>query len=103
VDFWLTMSFYFVFGAFAAWVTLKDNGLELALGMHAANNIYASIFANYSKGALQTQAFFTTNELDALYNLIATLLSMLVFYTIFFRPGKTAKKPAAEAVLEQNK
>jgi membrane protease YdiL (CAAX protease family) len=103
VDFWLTMSFYFVFGVFAAWVTLKDNGLELALGMHAANNIYASIFANYSKGALQTQAFFTTNELDALYNLVATLVSMLVFYTIFFRPGKSAKKPAAEAVLEQNK
>ncbi len=92
VDFWLTMSFYFIFGVFAAWVTLKDNGLELALGMHAANNIYACIFANYSKGVLQTPAFFTTNQLDASYNLAATAVSILIFYFVFFQPWKAAKK-----------
>jgi uncharacterized protein len=84
VDFWASMAFYFSFGMFAAWVTLKDNGLELALGMHAANNIYTGIVANYVVSALPTPSVFTIIEMDAIYNLIAPLLGMLAFYFILF-------------------
>ena len=34
---------YFVVGAFLALVTLKDNGAELAIGIHAANNMFAAV------------------------------------------------------------
>src|SRR5688500_4244566 len=39
---------YFVIGFFFTLITLQDNGLELALGMHAANNLFAGLFANYT-------------------------------------------------------
>ncbi len=86
VNFWLVMGFYFLFGFFAAWVTLKDNGLELALGMHAANNIYTSIFANYAHSALPTPALFTVNVLDPVYGLVSPAVAMLVFYLILLAP-----------------
>jgi membrane protease YdiL (CAAX protease family) len=92
VNFWLVMGFYFLFGVFAAWVTLKDNGLELALGMHAANNIYAAIIANYTNSALQTPAMFTVNELDPVYGLISPAVAMVVFYLVLFQPWKQAEK-----------
>jgi membrane protease YdiL (CAAX protease family) len=92
VNFWLVMSFYFLFGVFAAWVTLKDNGLEIALGMHAANNIYAAIIANYTNSALQTPAIFTVNELDPVYGLISPAVAMVVFYLVLFQPWKQVKK-----------
>jgi hypothetical protein len=86
VNFGLVMGFYFLFGFFAAWVTLKDNGLELALGMHAANNIYTSIFANYANSALPTPALFTVNVLDPVYGLVSPAVAMLVFYLILLAP-----------------
>jgi membrane protease YdiL (CAAX protease family) len=75
---------YFAFGFFAAFLTLQDNGMELALGMHAANNLYTSIFANYTVTAIPSPALFTIQTLDATYGLIATVIAMLAFYIIFF-------------------
>jgi membrane protease YdiL (CAAX protease family) len=84
VDVVLLPAFYFAFGAFLAFVSLKDGGLELALGVHAANNVFASIFANYVGSALQTSALFTATELDPVYSLLSTLTAMAVFYICFF-------------------
>lgn len=75
---------YFAFGFFAALITVEDNGMELALGMHASNNLFASIFANYNVSALPSPALFTVQELDAAYGLISTVLAMIVFYLVFF-------------------
>jgi membrane protease YdiL (CAAX protease family) len=89
VNFWLLLIYYFLSGAFMAYITLKDQRLELALGMHAANNIFTAIFANYTISALATPALFTVQELDAVYSLAAYILSIIVFYLVFFRPGRT--------------
>ncbi len=85
VNFGLIMTSYFSIGAFAAYITLRDNGMELALGLHAANNIFASVIANYATSALPTQAIFTVQELDAVYGLVALLVGLAVFYFLFFR------------------
>ncbi len=97
VDAVLLPTFYFGFGAFLAFLSLKDGGLELALGIHAANNLFAAIFANYVGSALQTPAIFTATELDAVYNLIGALLAMAIFYLCFFWAFKSnqADQPAA--------
>lgn len=91
VDILLLPVYYFLFGAFLAFVSLKDNGLELALAIHAANNLFAGLFANYAGSALATPAIFTANELDPVYTLVTTPIAMTVLYFWFFWPvRKTA-------------
>ncbi len=76
---------YFAFGFFACLITLQDNGMELALGMHAANNLFSALFANYTVTALPSPALFTIQTLDPAYGLISTTIGMIIFYLTLFR------------------
>ena len=82
-------------GFFLTLITLRDNGIELALGMHAANNLFAALFANYTVTALPSPSLFTVQTLDPVYSLISLIVGTIVFYLIFFRPtrSETAKLP----------
>jgi membrane protease YdiL (CAAX protease family) len=80
---------YFALGFFFTLITLQDNGMELALGMHAANNLFASLFANYTITSLPSPALFTVQILDPVYGLISVVIGMIVFYVLFFRPTRT--------------
>lgn len=91
-NFSLTALFYFLFGALAAWATLKDNTLEIALGAHAANNLYVGIWVNFEGSALETPAVVMTSHYDALFNLLAFLVGVLIFAVLMF--GVFKKKPA---------
>lgn len=51
---------YFVMGLTLAAVTLKDGRLEAAIGLHAANNLFTGLIANYEASALTTDAIFTS-------------------------------------------
>jgi hypothetical protein len=77
------MIFYVTFGLVLGIISIMDDGLELALGIHAANNIYASIIASYSGGALQTDALFKVSILnvDAMLNgwLIMAAVMLIIF------------------------
>jgi len=76
---------YFAIGFFFALITLQDNGLELVLGMHAANNLFTALFANYTITALPSPALFTVQTLDPIYSLISVVSGMIVCYMIFCR------------------
>ena len=95
---------YFLIGAFAAVITLLDGGLELALGLHAANNLYTALVANYTVSALPSESIFTVNEIDPLYGLISLMAGMLIFYLLVFQifpkdPGVPPSKiPDAETI-----
>ena len=52
------MVFYIGTGFFFGIVTLLDEGTELALGLHAANNIVAAIFVTADWTVFQTDALF---------------------------------------------
>jgi uncharacterized protein len=80
---------YFVFGFFLALITLQDDGMELALGIHAANNLFAAIFANYTITALPSPALFTIQTLDPAYGLISLVIGATVFYILFFYVTRT--------------
>jgi hypothetical protein len=86
---------YFAMGFFLALITLQDHGMELALGMHAANNLFAGLFANYVVTALPSPSLFTVQELDPVYSLVSLVIGMIVFYTVFFRAIRSgiAKPP----------
>ncbi len=88
-------SSYFATGFFLAFITLQDNGIELALGMHAANNLFAALFANYVVTALPSPSLFTVQELDPVYSLVGLIAGLILFYLVFFhltRSG-TARRP----------
>jgi membrane protease YdiL (CAAX protease family) len=87
---------YFAFGFFAALITVQDNGMELALGLHAANNLMV-LFVNYPVSALPSPSVFTVQTLDATYGLISTVAAMYIFYFVFFDMPKRAKVPAESA------
>lgn len=75
---------YFTIGLLLAAVTLRDGRLELAIGVHAANNLLLVLVANYEGSVLETDSIFTARELDPLYTLITLTAGALVFYWLFF-------------------
>ena len=58
------MSYYIGTGLFLGIITLMDDSLELALGIHAATNIYSAVFVTFSSSALQTPALFKMAEVN---------------------------------------
>jgi hypothetical protein len=76
---------YFAIGFFFTLITVQDNGMELALGMHAANNLFAVLFANYKVTALPSPALFTIQTLDPVYGLISLVIGMSIFYVLYIK------------------
>lgn len=79
----LTMSSYFIFGFMACLMVWMDDGLESAIGFHAANNTFAAIFVNYEGSVLPTPSLFmaTPNTvIDVPTTLLATLLIAAILY-----------------------
>lgn len=81
----LMMSYYIGIGFFLGVCTLMDDGLEFALGIHAATNIYGATIVSFSGAALQTPAIFRIQHLDTGLMLIAGLASAILFLIIAAR------------------
>jgi hypothetical protein len=75
---------YFAMGFFLALITLRDQSMELALGMHAANNLFAALFANYTVTSLPSPSLFTVQTLDPVYSLVSLIIGLILFYAAFF-------------------
>ena len=87
--------YYFGFGAFLTWVSLRDGTLELAIGAHAANNLYGAIVLTFEGSALNTPSLFYTDRFVPAYNLIQFVVAAALFYLAVFvlfkrRPKKDA-------------
>lgn len=89
--FYLLAAFYLSFGIFLAFITVKDNSLELALSAHIGNNLFTVLFANYSNSALPAPSVFTTQRIDPIYTLISGLMFFAGFYWFFFIRKKSDK------------
>jgi len=101
----LTLPLYLGIGLLLSWVTLKTGGLEMALGLHVANNLYASMIVTFPSTALVTPALFSIQKYDPVVGLVQQLAVILIYFGIAYlwkRPwlkeGEPA--PAAPASLE---
>lgn len=74
--------YYISAGLMLALVTVWDNRLELAIGIHAAINIYGAIFVGYQGATIQTDAIFKTTQMNPLIAWISLLLSGILFCLI---------------------
>ena len=94
---------YFAMGAFLAYMTLRAGRLELALGVHTANNLFSVLIANTRVSSLPSPSLFTVNVLDPVFSVLASLVSIGLFLWLCFGlfrkkqdslPGQPAVKPS---------
>ncbi len=78
----LTMTYYIGTGLFLGIITLMDDSLELALGIHAATNIYASLFVTFGASSLKTAALFEMKTVDMGEMLVAFFATAIIFMLI---------------------
>lgn len=84
----------FVFGAAMALVTLKDGGIELALGAHAANNVFAFLAVNYDEFLLDTPSVlrFSGPSTATYWDPVLSIVLAAAFYVLAFRVlGRNAR------------
>jgi membrane protease YdiL (CAAX protease family) len=79
----IMMPYYIFFGAFLAVLTLLDEGSELALGIHCANNLFSSLLVTSKNSVLQTDAiFYTAVENPGSEFIVWTILAALCFFIL---------------------
>jgi membrane protease YdiL (CAAX protease family) len=76
---WITMPQYIWFGLFFGVCALMDEGLELAWGVHAINNIFLSVIFTQDSSALQTPALYKITDFDPAIDLLVLFILTLIF------------------------
>ncbi len=96
--FFTVMPQYISFGLLFGLISVLDNGIELAIGAHAANNIFLSIFLTQKASALQTAAMFEQQTVqpwtEFLYLIILSVIfvgALFIIYKWKFRESFTYK------------
>ncbi|MBL7920081.1 MAG: CPBP family intramembrane metalloprotease [Bacteroidia bacterium] len=82
---WVMLPYYSVFGAFLGMLTLLDEGLELALGIHFANNFISSLLVTSPTGVLKTDAIFLVKSDDPGVEFVIFIILALITFFIFWR------------------
>jgi membrane protease YdiL (CAAX protease family) len=93
---------YILFGLIFGIVTLLDDGIEAAIGAHAANNAFLCVMVTNKSSALQTAAVFEQSKIYPSTELLALLVVGAIFifslkaifrwkdFSVIFRPvGKS--------------
>ncbi len=77
---------YFAIGMLLAMVTVRDNGLELAMGIHVINNLSAFLLVTYPLMGLELPAIYThVGELFSIKALFMYLVIAALFYWAIFK------------------
>ena len=83
-DMYLIPLLYLLMGLFLAFITVKSNSLELAIGAHAANNLFAVLIMNYAGSALPAPSIFMADSIDPVASLLSFVLVASAFYWVVF-------------------
>ena len=85
---------YLSMGLLLGWIAWRTAGLEAAMGLHIANNIYASLLVTFPDSAIPSPALFAMHSFDPLLSLIV-LWGMAALYLLAFA-WLDRRAPAAE-------
>jgi len=77
----LMFGYYFVTALFLGFITVLDQGLEQAIGIHAATNVFGALLVGYEGSVLQTDSLWLTKDPDGK---VMALLSILVIVLYLF-------------------
>lgn len=84
----IMMAYYMSVGFFMGLITIMDDSLELAIGVHAATNMFSAIFVSYKGGALQTHAIFNTEVVNVGLMLPVFFVVAAIYFIICWRKYK---------------
>lgn len=88
---WYLMVPYYLFAAVMyGIITVWDKGLEIALGVHAANNILLALTVSYEGAVLQVDSIWTKTEymIDFWTILVQFLMFIIMIYATYLFVGK---------------
>ena len=83
------MIFYFSFGFSLGAIALMDEGLELPIGIHIGNNIFAFLFVTYPDSSIETPSFFIMDTIE-IGDFWQFCVSIAVVFLVFFAKRRTA-------------
>ncbi len=76
--------YYFTFGLFLGIITLLDEGLELAFGIHCANNLIVTIFTTSKVSVLKAYSIFAVEYNNGMAEMMLNLCMLVVTFSIFW-------------------
>ena len=82
----ITIPQYIWFGIVFGICTIMDEGLEIAWGVHAINNIFLSVLFTQDSSALQTPALFRISAFNPLFDMFAFFVLSVLF--LFYARNK---------------
>jgi membrane protease YdiL (CAAX protease family) len=74
---------YIFLGLILGFMSIMDDGIELAMGVHAVNNIFSALFFSFKGAALQTYALFEVTEVNQAEQILPLVISGIVVLAIF--------------------
>ena len=77
------LTYYSVFGFFMGAIALLDEGLELAWGIHLANNLISSLLVTSGSSVIKTYALFEEKSPNLYYEMVAWAICALITFFIF--------------------
>ncbi|MFB6341000.1 lysostaphin resistance A-like protein [Saccharicrinis sp. FJH62] len=80
--FWKMMPGYVLLGAFLGLITILDDGLEMAIGIHFINNFFLAVGVNYTGSALKTDSAFQVLTIDPTSQWYGILISGSIFMVV---------------------
>lgn len=80
----IMLSYYTSFGFFMGFITLLDEGLELAIGLHVANNAISSILISDKNSVIKSYALFDTATTSADAEFLVWAVMAAVTFSIFW-------------------
>ncbi len=73
---------YMILGLILAVLTIMDEGLELAIGVHVINNVLSALMVTHDSSVLQTPALFKIEKVDPVASLYEILIVSIIFIGI---------------------
>ncbi len=80
----LMYPYYAGFALYLGVLTLLDEGLELAYGIHLANNLFSSLLVTSPNAVIKTDAIFFTNNENPAAEIVLWLCMSIVSFIIFW-------------------
>jgi membrane protease YdiL (CAAX protease family) len=73
---------YLLFGLVFGLASIMDDGIEVAMGAHTANNIFLCIFVTNSSSALQTSALYLQKDIYPWAEFAGLLIGSVIFIIV---------------------
>lgn len=77
------LTYYVVFAIFLGGITLMSEGIELAFGIHLANNLLSSLIVTSPNSVLKTDALFYARTENANVDIALSFVALIIVFFVF--------------------